>query len=55
MFFDSYDLKDYIVRAIKDLNFKSFSRVQREVFNNWDKNKNLLVKSKTGSGKTHAF
>lgn len=55
MFFDSYDLKDYIVRAIKDLNFKSFSQVQREVFNNWDKNKNLLVKSKTGSGKTHAF
>ncbi|UKI49659.1 MAG: DEAD/DEAH box helicase [Clostridium sp.] len=45
--FDSYDLKDYIVRAIKDLNFKSFSQgSKRGFFNNWDKNKNLLVKSK---------
>ncbi len=55
MIFDNYELKDYIVKAIKDLGFKSFSEVQNEVFNKIKLNKNLLVRSKTGSGKTHAF
>ena len=51
-----YEIKDYIARALLDLNFRDFSPVQKEVFNALnDTNKNLLVKSKTGSGKTHAF
>ncbi|MBS1476622.1 MAG: DEAD/DEAH box helicase [Acholeplasmatales bacterium] len=55
MKFDGYDFKDYIVKAINDLHFKQFSQVQREVFNNLISQRNFIVKSKTGSGKTHAF
>lgn len=55
MKFDNYELKDYIVRAIKQLGFKEFTDVQRKVFNELSNNKNILAKSKTGSGKTHAF
>ena len=55
MIFDNFELKDYIVRAIKDLKFTEFTEVQKEVFNVIDNQKNILAKSKTGSGKTHAF
>ena len=55
MIFDNFELKDYIVRAIKDLKFTEFTEVQKEVFNVVDNQKNILAKSKTGSGKTHAF
>ena len=55
MIFDGYELKKYICDALKDLNFNSFTEVQKSVLNEFDKDKNLLVKSKTGSGKTHAF
>ncbi len=55
MRFDSYEFKDYIVKAILDLHFKEFSQVQKEVFNNLQSSRNIIVKSKTGSGKTHSF
>ena len=55
MRFDGYEFKDYIVKAINDLHFKQFSQVQREVFNNLSSQRNMIVKSKTGSGKTHSF
>jgi ATP-dependent RNA helicase CshB len=55
MTFDGYEIKDYIAKALLDLNFKYFTEVQHEVFKNIKKNKNILVKSKTGSGKTHSF
>ena len=55
MKFDGYEIKDYIAKAITELHFKHFSDVQKEVFNNLVSKRNLLVKSKTGSGKTHAF
>ena len=55
MKFDGYELKDYIVRALKDLKFTEFTPVQKEVFNEIKSGKNILAKSKTGSGKTHAF
>ena len=55
MLFDGYELKDYIVKALKDLRFESFTSVQREVFDNLNNNKNIIAKSKTGSGKTHSF
>ena len=50
-----YELKDYIINALKDLKFKEFTDIQKEVFNNFNSNKNIIAKSKTGSGKTHAF
>ena len=53
---NGYSLKKYIVKALEDLHFKDFSAVQKEVFESYFKgNKNILAKSKTGSGKTHAF
>lgn len=55
MLFDGYELKDYIVKALKDLNFESFTKIQHEVFDNINNNKNIIAKSKTGSGKTHSF
>ncbi len=56
MDYSGLNLKKYITKAIEDLHFKEFSDVQKEVFNNFFKgNKNILAKSKTGSGKTHAF
>ena len=51
----NYEIKDYIANALNDLRFKEFSEVQRNVFDNLNKGRNILVKSKTGSGKTHAF
>ncbi len=55
MNFCGYELKDFIVSAVKDLGFKNFSEVQRNVFDSLQCRENLLVRSKTGSGKTHAF
>ena len=55
MIFDGFELKDYVVRALQDLKFNSFTDVQRAVYNKLSSNKNILAKSKTGSGKTHAF
>ncbi len=55
MLFDGYELKDYIVKALNDLNFNSFTNVQKEVFSKLESEKNIIVKSKTGSGKTHSF
>lgn len=52
---NEYNFKDFIIKALEAEGFKDFSKVQKEVFANIDKNKNLLVKSKTGSGKTHSF
>lgn len=55
MKFNGYEFKDFIVRAINDLGFKSFTDVQKGVFDALSSNKNILARSKTGSGKTHAF
>ena len=55
MEFDGFVLKDYIVEALKDLRFEHFTEVQKEVFNELKTEKNILAKSKTGSGKSHAF
>ena len=55
MFFADFEFKDYIVRALQDLNFKELTPIQIEVLKEYNKNKNILAKSKTGSGKTHSF
>lgn len=56
MNYSGYELKKYVKKAIEDLHFKEFSDVQKEVFKNfYNSDKNILAKSKTGSGKTHAF
>lgn len=55
MIFDGIELKNYIVKAVEDLKFKEFTDVQKAVYDKLKTNKNILAKSKTGSGKTHAF
>ena len=52
---NDYNFKNYIMSAVKDLGFKEFTDIQKRVFDNIKSNKNILAKSKTGSGKTHAF
>ena len=55
MLFDGYELKKYIVSAVKDLGFKELSPIQKLVLDNLKQDKNIIAMSKTGSGKTHAF
>ena len=55
MNFKNYEFKNYIKKAIEDLGFEEFTDVQLSVFDNLKTNKNILAKSRTGSGKTHAF
>ena len=55
MLFDNYELKDYIVKALMDLKFNEFTDVQKKVFEKLKTSKNILAKSRTGSGKTHSF
>lgn len=55
MMFGGFELKKYIINALSDLRFKDLTEVQKRVLEEFNSGKNLLVKSKTGSGKTHAF
>ena len=55
MNFLGYEMKDYIAKALKDLNFEDFSDIQKSVFDNLASGKNIIARSKTGSGKTHSF
>ena len=53
--FKDYKLDDEILRAIEILGFKSPTKVQEEVIPIALRNKDIVVKSQTGSGKTAAF
>ena len=53
--FEPYNFKKYIVNALKDLNFKELSPIQKLVLDNISTDKNIIAMSKTGSGKTHSF
>lgn len=55
MKFDNYEFKDYLVKALNDLKFETFTPVQTQVFDALKSSRNIIAKSKTGSGKTHAF
>lgn len=50
-----FELKTEIVNALKDLRFKEFSPIQKEILPLALKGKSLIGQSKTGSGKTHAY
>ena len=50
-----YEIKDYVAKALMDLKFEDFSNIQKEVFDNLASGKNIIARSKTGSGKTHSF
>lgn len=53
--FTDYRLDDEIIKAINLLNFKSPTRVQEEVIPAVLGQRDIVVKSQTGSGKTAAF
>ncbi len=55
MQFDEFEFKNYIVRALETLKFKSLTPVQKEVIHSINGKQNLVVRSNTGSGKTHSF
>jgi len=53
--FSDYHLSGEILKALNILNFKSPTRVQEEVIPVALDQKDIIVKSQTGSGKTAAF
>jgi ATP-dependent RNA helicase DeaD len=52
---NDYKLSDELLKAISMLNFKDFTKVQKEVIPVVLMQKDVVVKSQTGSGKTAAF
>src|SRR4051794_17874758 len=53
--FEDYQLSDELLKAIHLLNFNTPTKVQEQVIPAILEQKNLIVKSQTGSGKTAAF
>lgn len=53
--FKDYKLSDEIVKSLNMLNYKTPTKVQQEVIPVALENKDILVKSQTGSGKTATF
>ncbi|MBS4861315.1 MAG: DEAD/DEAH box helicase [Clostridioides difficile] len=53
--FEKFKLNEKILKSLKSLEYNIPSRVQREVIPKLLKGQNLVVKSKTGSGKTASF
>ena len=53
--FEDFNLDKYIINALYNLNYKTPSKVQEEVIPRLLKKEDVIVKSKTGSGKTASF
>lgn len=53
--FKQYQLKDEVMQAIEKVHFQTPTMIQQLVLPHALKNKNLVGKGKTGSGKTHAY
>ena len=53
--FNDYKLSSELLKAISMLNFKDFTKVQKQVIPVALEEKDIVVKSQTGSGKTAAF
>jgi len=55
MKFDNFKFKPFLNQAVKDLNFIEATNVQEKVIPMVLQNNSLIVKSPTGTGKTHSF
>lgn len=55
MKFNSFDLKKDLVEVLEELGYKEATKVQELVIPKMLKDNNLIVRSETGSGKTHSF
>ena len=53
--FEDFNLDKYIIKALYNLNYKTPSKVQEEVIPRLLKKEDVVVNSKTGSGKTASF
>jgi len=53
--FEDFNLDKEIIKALYNLNYKNPSKVQEEVIPRLLNKENIIVKSKTGSGKTASF
>ncbi|MCG4723129.1 DEAD/DEAH box helicase, partial [Alistipes putredinis] len=53
--FKDYKLSNEILKSLNMLNYKTPTKVQQEVIPVALENKDVLVKSQTGSGKTATF
>lgn len=53
--FEDFNLDKYIIKALYNLNYTIPSKVQEEVIPRLLKKEDVIVKSKTGSGKTASF
>ena len=53
--FDDYKFKDYIYKGLENINFKKPTEVQEIVIPKALKGDNIIGKSQTGTGKSHAF
>ena len=53
--FEDFNLDKYIIKALYNLNYTIPSKVQEEVIHRLLKKEDVIVKSKTGSGKTASF
>lgn len=53
--FEQFKFKDFVNEAIIDLHFKKPTKIQERVFSPVIKQKNVVAKSQTGSGKSHSF
>ena len=53
--FEDFNLDKYIIKVLYNLNYKTPSKVQEEVIPRLLKKEDVIVKSKTGSGKTASF
>ncbi|MFA7076620.1 MAG: DEAD/DEAH box helicase [Candidatus Izemoplasmatales bacterium] len=47
--------QEYLNVALKAIKFKELTKVQEQVLEMFDKDNDLVIEAKTGSGKTHAF
>lgn len=55
MSFEKFNLKDYIYKGLEAINFKSPTEIQNVVIPKALNKENIIAKSQTGTGKTHAF
>lgn len=46
---------EYLNIALRAINFKELTTVQEQIIEIFDKDRDLVIEAKTGSGKTHAF
>lgn len=55
MSFEKFNLKDYIYKGLEAINFKNPTEIQNVVIPKALNKENIIAKSQTGTGKTHAF